>query len=469
MSYINKYRDLISIDGDGSNNDDAQKERKAARDRASKTAMIDALRNSDPNMLDTLSPMRSLQKNNVPILKSSDPIMPGNVYDATYINSKKNSGDTAKRNYDLESLLKSKGIYSRDYISRGIYNNFNRFGYSIIDPYNTPTVTREYVFFTKPDLNILTSTNGDPSGVFMHLNKDLLSYPFFTDAYSRYRAVMEDLCWSHSARRGDAIYVGSGSKDGEKELYYNKKSNFIPLLSNTLASTLPLPDMSADYVETNGNVYGTKIKYRDRSSGNKNFNFSLEFQDTRYYEVYMFFRIYDEYINLKNLGIVSPKERQVWRKILHDQFSIYKITVDEDGTSITHFAKFTGVTPNSVPTSMFSDMNSTDPKGRLSVEFNAFEVEDMNPYILREFNAVSASPVGGINNLMKLQECELYDSDNYHSNGDWPKYPYIYWERAESGQGTINTSNSGPRKYFLRWKYDSPGNSNGIRFNMPVR
>ena len=104
---------------------------------------------------------------------------------------------------------------------------------------------------------------------------------------------------------------------------------------------------------------------------------------------------------------------------------------------------------------MFSDMNSTDIKGRFSVEFNAFEVEDMNPYILREFNAVSASPVGGINTLLnKYLECELYDTENDHSNGDWPKYPYIYWDRAEKNQTSIDTSNSGPRKYFLRWKYD---------------
>lgn len=363
------------------------------------------------------------------------------------------NANTGSKNSEMESLLRSRGIYSRNYIERGLYSSFNRFGYSIIDPYNTPTVTREYVFFTKPDLNILTSTEGDTSGAYQDLNKSLLNYPFFTDAYSRYRAVLEDLCWSHSVRKADPISLANNRNQGS--LPYNTKNNFIPLLSNTLVSTLPLPDKNAEYVETNGNVYGTKIRYRDSSSGSKNFTFSLEFQDTRFYEVYMFFRIYDEYINLKNLGIVSPKQRQVWRKILHDQFSIYKIVVDEDGTTITQFVKYTGVFPTSVPSSMFSDMNSTEPKGRLSVEFNCFEVEDMNPYILREFNAVSASPLNGINNLMKLKECELYDSSAGHANGDWPKYPYVYWDRITEGSQYINTNNSGPRKYFLRWKYDS--------------
>lgn len=359
------------------------------------------------------------------------------------------NANTSSKNTPIESLLRSRGIYSRNYIERGLYNNFNRFGYNIIDPYNTPTVTREYVFFTKPDLNILTTTDGVTDGDYKDLNKNLVNYPFFTDVYSRYRAVLEDLCWSHSVRKSDSIPMANGA------LNYNTKNNFIPLLSNTLVSTLPLPDRNAEYVETNGNVYGTKIRYRDSSSGAKNFNFSLEFQDTRFYDVYMFFRIYDEYINLKNLGIVGPKQRQVWRKVLHDQFSIYKIVVDEDGTTITQFVKYTGVFPTSVPSSMFSDMNSTEPKGRLSVEFSCFEVEDMNPYILREFNAVSSSPVNGIANLMKLRECELYDTGADHANGDWPKYPYVYWPKLNEGSQYISTLNSGQRKYFLRWKYDT--------------
>lgn len=370
------------------------------------------------------------------------------------------NANTSNKNTPIESLLRSRGIYSRDYIERGLYNNFNRFGYNIIDPYNIPTVTREYVFFTKPDLNILTTTDGITDGDYKDLNKSLVSYPFFTDAYSRYRSVLEDLCWSHSVRKSDSIPMAHGT------LHYNTKNNFIPLLSNTLVSTLPLPDRNAEYVETNGNVYGTKIRYRDSSSGAKNFNFSLEFQDTRFYDVYMFFRIYDEYINLKNLGIVGPKQRQVWRKVLHDQFSIYKIVVDEDGTTITQFVKYTGVFPTSVPSSMFSDMNSTEPKGRLSVEFSCFEVEDMNPYILREFNAVSSSPVNGIANLMKLRECELYDTNADHANGDWPKYPYVYWTKLNEGSQYISTLNSGQRKYFLRWKYDSgvsPVSGNGGR------
>jgi len=457
-----------------------EKARLEAEHRRSITDRLDVLRENDPNMLDTVSPLRSGPKNTAPMVKNSDPIEPGSVYDMTYINRGLNTGRQTGRplsdintqlgrsNYDLEALLRSRGIYSREFIERGLYNNFNRFGYNgFIDPYNIPTVTKEYIFFTKPDLNILTKEDGDPSGVYQDLNKNLLNYPFFTDAYSRYRAVLEDLCQSHSVRKSDQIATNSASRNAKYNmvvnniaisgdyLYYNKKSNFIPLLSNTLVSTIPLPDRNAEYVETNGNVYGTKMRYRDRSTGNKNFTFSLEFQDTRFYDVYMFFRIYDEYITLKNLGIVSPKNRQIWRKILHDQFSIYKITVDEDGTTITHFAKYTGVFPTSVPSSMFSDMNSVEPKGRLSVEFNCFEVEDMNPYILREFNSVSSSPLNGINNLMALPECELYDTNHDHSNGDWPKYPYIYWDRLDTSEGskTINTSNSGPRKYFLRWKY----------------
>ena len=48
---------------------------------------------------------------------------------------------------DIQQLIQSNAIYDR--FDHDWYNKFSRFG--IIDPYNTITTTREYIFVTKPD------------------------------------------------------------------------------------------------------------------------------------------------------------------------------------------------------------------------------------------------------------------------------------------------------------------------------
>ena len=57
---------------------------------------------------------------------------------------------------DISDAIMANGIYDR--YDMEWYRKFTRFG--IIDPYNTVTTTKEYVFITKPDLCILND-NGE--------------------------------------------------------------------------------------------------------------------------------------------------------------------------------------------------------------------------------------------------------------------------------------------------------------------
>ncbi len=50
----------------------------------------------------------------------------------------------------VRKTLHSYHIFDRNEIDR--YNKISRFGF--YDPYNTLSVTREYIFITKPDLHI---------------------------------------------------------------------------------------------------------------------------------------------------------------------------------------------------------------------------------------------------------------------------------------------------------------------------
>lgn len=302
----------------------------------------------------------------------------------TLIGSNINISD---RSADIAKLIRANGIYDKHEMDW--YNKFNRFG--VIDPYNAVTTTKEYIFFTKPDLNILTSS-GD-------LNPKLKNEPFFIDAYQRYRPLMEQLQYSYSYKSGP----------------------FLAIISNSVTSGLDLPGVSAATVETSENVYGTHITYRgSTAASHHDVDFSLEFLDTKYLEVYMLFRIYDEYEELKALGKVSPRTDQILNKVLHDQMTAYKIVVGEDGMTILYYARITGVFPLGTNREAFSDMNNSDGQ-KLSISFHGHSVKDMDPRILSSFNFIVSSRVSGKNDL------PLYDRTNKHVEGSWSSCPYIMY------------------------------------------
>ena len=110
---------------------------------------------------------------------------------------------------EILTTLNGNGFYQRSQIDK--FNKFSRFGF--FDPCNTNTVTREYVFFTKPDLHLFEKNT-------QTLNPELAGNTFFTEAYRNHRATMNQL--QYSVR--------------QKTDY----SPFCNLLSNTITSKIDL-------------------------------------------------------------------------------------------------------------------------------------------------------------------------------------------------------------------------------------
>lgn len=328
----------------------------------------------------------------------------------------------------VELIMHSHGIYDRRE-NNAMYNKFARIPY--VDPFNTTSVTREYLFFTKPDLHLFkrgTSKIAD----------SLSSYSFFVDAIDRYPYVCMQLQSSAGAST------------------YENKNPYITLLSNAVRSGLDIPGAEAtNDLETGANVYGTKITYRGSSyTSDQDLSFSLEFEDTKYYEIYMFFKIYDEYCKYKQLGLIeldygnNKSDDLAWinytiNKILHDQFSVYKIVVGEDGQTILWWGKYTGVYPVNVPRDSFGDMNKVENQ-RLSVNFKAQFFRDMDPVTLTEINRISIPTGGTYRNRATLP---LFDETNHMINGEWGSVPYIVTSRTKTSDITTTTT-----KYKLLWK-----------------
>lgn len=317
---------------------------------------------------------------------------------------------------DIKRHLRSNGITDRYEMQWS--SKFSRIG--IIDPYNALTNTKEYIFITKPDLCIL-GPNGSVSSV-------LSNNPFFVDAVRRY---------PEAAAQLQSSYIS-----------YNSRSPFMTMLSNSVTSTLDVPGISADMIETGKNVYGTTIGYRSTSyQSDESHDFNLEFEDDKYLDIYMIFKMWDEYEKLKWGGYLDFSKSAVehWQnyivnKVLHDQVSIYKFIVAEDGYRIVYYARIVGCVPTSIPRDAFSDTSSTEPQ-KLTVGWKGHFVRDMDPIIISHFNQIVAR-----SGLANGSDIPLFDPRTHGYNGTWANTPYIYTQTA----GSRNR-----REYFLRWRGDA--------------
>ena len=306
---------------------------------------------------------------------------------------------------EFNKILQAHGLYKKT--DEDYFYKFNRF--STLDPSSVITGTKEYVFFTKPDLHIYDGANGN-------LNNEIKEMPIFIEGNRSYREALRQLQYSSTSPRYP----------------------FMNLLSNARRSNIELPSISTERdIETSANMYGTFMTYRGSSYlSDENFDFSIEFEDTRNLDVYMLFKYFDEYDKKKRYGMITPPSWFDYRgnKVLHDQFSIYKFIVTEDASTILYYAKLYGCYPKSVPRETFSDFDASG-QIRFSVNFHCSFVEDMEPNIITDFNALCST----ISSSSK--ETPIYDTSLGKVSGEWCKAPFIE-----------TTDTEGKRVYKLKWR-----------------
>lgn len=265
-----------------------------------------------------------------------------------------------------KSLLHSNNLFQKNEID--LFNKTYRFG--LFNQYSVATTTKEFLFFTLPDLSIFKRNDPENGGnvISGELNNALNEYPFWREM-KNYRSRILKLLQSSSLEISDP---------------------FNHLLQNQVISNLEIPGLAAEVIDTPVNMYGVGFSYRGSSeASNDSFEFQLEFKDTKWLDVYHFFKAYEEYETLKHHGVVAPYKQYIVDKVIHDQFSIYKFLVDEDMETLLYWAKFYGVMPKSLPREVFS--NATFDNGiSYSIDFKAAFFEDMTPEIIGDFNALSA-------------------------------------------------------------------------------
>ena len=338
---------------------------------------------------------------------------------------------------ELKQIFQSNMLYDR--YDMDWFNKFNRFGY--VDPYNNLGTTKEYLFFTKPDLHLC-----EP-GTFK-LNPEISDIPFFTEVYNRYPDVIRML-------------QDSVDKTGKKSY----KSPFQTILSNSVKNSLEMPQMAASVTDTSATIYGTSINYRgDAFNSGEKHEFTLEFEDSKYLELYHLFKAYEEYEQLKKIGIITPPNVDKAPKsngvaftkyhrlrILHDQFAIFKFIVDEDYQDILYYAILQGVFFKSVPREAFSDTNGEGGL-RYSVQFEAQFVFDMEPWILTFFNRDVMRHFGD-KSTPNDKILHIYNENVGGTDGRWALYPIVVkkYQKDANPNAWLAPRNM-EYKYQLLWR-----------------
>ena len=364
---------------------------------------------------------------------------------------------------DFNKVFNRNLIYNRNEIDW--YAKFNRFG--CIDPFNKLTSSREYLFFTKPDCNILASTM--TKGTF--LQPALQTSVFFQDMYQRYPRVLQQL-------QRSAPPMGNS---------WISRNPFMVLLSNGLKSTLDLPSLSASSMENASNMYGTTMMYRkDAWTGDENIDFSLEFEDTKFTEIYMLVKAYEEYERMVNFGLISPPnpdaaiqgdgEKLVFNdytrnKELHDVFGIYKIVVGEDGETIIFYAYVCGAYFTNVPRDAFNNLPNDNNGLDFSIDFHAFCCMDMDPRILSNFNRLIINAYGkkyaklypglpiygsvdpNAPGISALSDFVIKEENNSGINGEWAGFPAITLVKRPGNTNSDAWYSSQDMKYQYKLKW----------------
>lgn len=310
---------------------------------------------------------------------------------------------------EAKMILNTSNIFTPEQLRDYRYTKFSKYG--LLDIYNQHTFSREYLFFSKPDLHILSTTKSTD------LYEPLSKLPFWINANEIYQDCIMSLQQTISPY--------------DKASYRQRNNKYMQLLSNQVSSTLDLPGITATDVQNNLNLYQLGTSYREGSEvSDSNLEFTLSFNDTKYLDVYMLFKIYDEYIRETYKRLILPtKISYIDNKIDSKSFSIWKIIVDDTNT-IIYYAKITGVYPTTVPRDSMSNFENTINE---QVTFKGQFVRDMDPLVLEELNKLTVRSMGiesdGISNLNQIQGNykEYTDKDNnivYSGvNTDWGSFP----------------------------------------------
>lgn len=238
-------------------------------------------------------------------------------------------------------------------------NKLNRF--KIIHPDGVFQPATGYVFMTKPDLNIFSTSSDIRTEI--------------SDRYEFYD--MTRNIKNRSILR--QLQISNATDNGFINMITNYAENF---------------DLSDDVIKTDETAtafMGWNVVYGGTTvDSRKADTFSISYTDDKDIGLYKLHYIWVEYINLIKKGMIEPKLEHKKNRILDYASSLFYFLVAEDGEKIIYAAKYTGVFPTNIPNSAFNwaQGNFTLPKFSITYQYN-FKDDMKLTAICSDFNYIS--------------------------------------------------------------------------------
>lgn len=285
-----------------------------------------------------------------------------------------------------------------------IHNSFNRNKTAFPD--YTLTKTFAYVFFTRPDLNIASYSDGKWS----------LSKQARVD--TKYDYIMKNNPNTIKS------LVGNG----------NPHHKFLVLLSNE-AKSFEVSDHVLKTVEHGETYTGGKIIYgKSDHESNSAGEISIRYVDSVNLDIFKLHTIWVDYINKVYRGIFSPKREYIQNRILDYASSCYYILCGPDGSTILYWQKLTGVFPVNTGENAFSwDSGTLLSKPEINIKYMYSMKTPMDVAQLNEINNLSGYKAG-----KKVKS--IYSNDNCATGSTLTHAPCI-----------VESSIGGKFCYRLMW------------------
>ena len=322
-----------------------------------------------------------------------------------------NSNNYNAAEYDSNDLTKLRLInrlfnIPYDTVENNAYQNnilraFDR--YKIGNPYNALSKAFPRVFVTRPSLNLYQS---DGKTLLSEVSQD----PLFYQINETDPIILQSLTDEFAS--SDVLSSISGH-------------HFNPFLSN-MAMSFDTQDEAIENVEVGETFTGWSVKYgrhniKSRGAG----SFSISYNDNQQLQVYKIHKAWVEYISKVYRGELHASKNSIHKRILDYAVSIYYFLCAEDGETILYWTKYVGVFPVKIPASSFSwSKGSIISTPEHSIEYEYAWKEDLNPFILRDFN-INAGLDGSVIGLTPSATATGYSSAALGMGYSFAGRPYI--------------------------------------------
>lgn len=318
------------------------------------------------------------------------------------------------------------------------YYMYNRFKVPDLNLAHNKTFT--YVFFTRPDVNLLDPSTNKPVDQVLNHTECAMTWRRYPELFK----LLTDCNRCHDS------------------------NNFNMLLSNQVRSfDIQDEEITANKVGKTWHEY--EMQYGDTYTGRSAGTFRCTFDETSDYSIINLMKLWITYIDMVSRGAWSPSYNlnngdlsninmgysHVYSKTIDYASSAYVFKCGPDGEDVLYWTKYYGVFPLNTGASSLSWDYSTPPSegSKLNIAFAYSAKRDLSPISLVEFNNIAGVPL--IGSGKDVEYVSAYNENYNHIAKPYVGAPFI---AMKLGSNTLLSDrvNTERNRTEIRLKFQKP-------------